>query len=148
RNSFVGLEGSFGKLMLGKYDTPYKRATASMDPFASSVGDYNVIMGNTGGDLRAEFDARLPHAIFYDSPSFGGFTVNVLYSPGQKFANLAGSDKYAFPQGEPLCSGSSPRGSGSTPDATPAGGAVCDDGAFTTAWSVAAAYDTGPLYAT
>ncbi|MFC6520191.1 porin [Undibacterium arcticum] len=73
RNSFVGLEGGFGKLMLGKTDTPYKRATAMMDPFASSVGDYNTIMGNTGGDLRAEFDARLPHAIFYDSPKLRGF---------------------------------------------------------------------------
>jgi predicted porin len=103
RNSFVGLEGSFGRIMLGKTDSPYKRATASMDPFASSVGDYNTIMGNTGGDLRAEFDARIPHAIFYDSPKLGGFSANLLFSPGQKYTNLAGSDKYAFAQGEKLC---------------------------------------------
>src|SRR5262249_17000593 len=49
RNSFVGLEGAWGRVALGKYDTPYKRATAAMDPFASSVADYNSIMGNTGG---------------------------------------------------------------------------------------------------
>ena len=57
-------------------------------------------MGNTGGDLRAEFDGRIPHAIFYDSPKWDGFSVNALYSPGQKYANLANSDKYAFAQGE------------------------------------------------
>lgn len=147
RNSFVGLQGAFGTIMLGKNDTPYKRATASMDPFASSVGDYNSIMGNTGGDLRAEFDARLPHAIFYDSPVIGGFSVNALLSPGQKLGDLGASNKYALPQGEHVCSGSSPGGSGSTPDSTTGGGSVCDDGAFGSAGSVAANYQIGPLRA-
>jgi predicted porin len=145
RNSFVGLQGGFGKIMLGKTDTPYKRATAAMDPFSASVGDYNSIMGNTGGDLRAEFDDRLPHSIFYDSPSFGGFSVNALYSPGQKFTNLTGSDKYAFAQGEKVCAGATPRSSGSDPD--PAA-LRCNDGAFTNAYSVAFNYNAGPLLGT
>ena len=145
RNSFVGLEGGFGKIMLGKSDTPYKRATAAMDPFASSVGDYNSIMGNTGGDLRAEFDARLPHAIFYDSSKWQGLSVNAMYSPGQKFANLANSDKYAFAQGEKICAGATPGSSGSLPDP---GSTLCNDGAFTNAYSVAVNYESGPLNAT
>lgn len=145
RNSFVGLEGAFGKIMLGKTDSPYKRATAGMDPFASSVGDYNTIMGNTGGDLRAEFDARIPHAIFYDSPKIGGFSANLLYSPGQKYGNLGSSDKYAFAQGEKVCSGATPGSSGSLPDA---GSTLCNDGAFTSAASIALNYQNGPLMAT
>lgn len=145
RNSYVGIAGNFGRLMLGKTDTPYKRSTAAMDPFASSVGDYNAIMGNTGGDLRAEFDARLPHAIFYDSPRFGGLSVNVLYSPGQKYANLSDSDKYAFAQGEKLCAGATPGSSGSLPDP---GSTLCNDGAFTNAYSMALNYEHGPLAAT
>ena len=145
RNSFVGLEGGFGKIMLGKTDTPYKRSTAGMDPFASSVGDYNTIMGNTGGDLRAEFDSRIPHSIFFDSPKFGGFSANLLFSPGQKYTNLSGSDKYAFAQGEKICSGASPGSSGSLPDA---GSTLCNDGAFTSASSVAINYQNGPLLAT
>jgi predicted porin len=145
RNSFVGLEGGFGKLMLGKTDTPYKRATAMMDPFASSVGDYNTIMGNTGGDLRAEFDARLPHAIFYDSPKLHGFSVNALFSPGQKFDNLANSDKYAFAQGEKICAGATPGSSGSLPDP---GSTLCNDGAFKNAYSIALNYESGPLLGT
>jgi predicted porin len=142
RNSFVGLQGSFGKLMLGKTDTPYKRATLKLDPFASSVGDYNAIMGNTGGDLRAEFDARIPHSIFYDSPNIGGFHINALVSPGQKFTNLANSDKYAFAQGEKVCSGATPGSSGSKPDP---GSTLCNDGAFTTAVSLSLGYESGPL---
>lgn len=142
RNSFVGLQGGFGKLMLGKTDTPYKRATLAMDPFASSVGDYNAIMGNTGGDLRAEFDARIPHSIFYESPKLGGFHINALVSPGQKFTNLANSDKYAFAQGEKVCSGATPGSSGSLPDP---GSTLCNDGAFTTAVSLSVGYESGPL---
>jgi predicted porin len=145
RNSFLGLQGGFGKIMLGKTDTPYKRATAMMDPFSASVGDYNSIMGNTGGDLRAEFDPRLPHSIFYDSAKFGGFSVNALYSPGQKFRNLEGSDKYRFAQGEKVCSGATPGSSGSTPDA---GSLLCNDGAFTRAVSVAVNYASGPVLGT
>lgn len=143
RNSFVGLAGDFGKVMLGKTDTPYKRATLSMDPFASSVADYNSIMGNTGGDLRAEFDARIPHSIFYDSPKFGGFTVNALFSPGQKFNDLAGANNYAYAQGEKVCAGATPGSSGSTPD-----GNSCSDGAFKNAYSVSLNYESGPLLGT
>jgi predicted porin len=145
RNSFLGVEGQFGKIMLGKTDTPYKRATAAMDPFASSVGDYNTIMGNTGGDLRAEFDSRIPHAIFYDSPKWSGVTVNALYSPGQKYNNLTGSDKYAFAQGEKVCAGATPGSSGSLPDP---GSPTCNDGAFRNAYSVAVNYDNGPFMVT
>lgn len=145
RNSYVGLAGDFGRLMLGKTDTPYKRSTAALDPFASSIGDYNAIMGNTGGDLRAEFDSRLPHAVFYDSPKIGGFSANLLYSPGQKYANLAESDKYAFAQGEKVCAGATPGSSGSLPDP---GSTLCNDGAFTNAYSIAVNYENGPLFAT
>lgn len=157
RNSFVGVKGRFGALMLGKNDTPYKRATAAMDPFASSVGDYNAIMGNTGGDLRAEFDARLPHSIFFDSAKLGGFSVNALFSPGQKFDNLANSDKYAFSQGEKVCAGATPGSSGSLPDSQNASAissgtapfaTSCNDGAFKNAYSLALNYEAGPLLAT
>src|SRR5216683_2885969 len=55
RNSYLGIAGGFGALKLGKTDAPYKLSTARMDPFSATVGDYNSIMGNSGGDNRAEF---------------------------------------------------------------------------------------------
>jgi len=84
RNSFVGLQSEkYGAIKLGKTDTPYKTATARLDPFASTPGDYNAIMGNSGGDNRTEFDFRAPHAVWYESPNIQGVHANVLVSPGQ-----------------------------------------------------------------
>ncbi|MFD2271886.1 porin [Undibacterium arcticum] len=147
RNSFVGLEGGFGKLMLGKTDTPYKRATAMMDPFASSVGDYNTIMGNTGGDLRAEFDARLPHAIFYDSPKLRGFFCQCAF-----FRRARNSITWQTPTNmlllkvKKICAGATPGSSGSLPDP---GSTLCNDGAFKkNAYSLALNYESGPLLGT
>jgi hypothetical protein len=73
RNSYVGLQSAtYGAIKLGKTDTPYKTSTGRMDPFASTPGDYNAIMGNSGGDNRTEFDLRLPHSIWYESPKLNG----------------------------------------------------------------------------
>src|SRR5258707_5222717 len=84
RNSFLGIAGNFGAFKLGKTDAPYKLSTARMDPFSATVGDYNSIMGNTGGDNRAEFDTRLSHAIWYESNNKGGFSRSARFAPGQK----------------------------------------------------------------
>jgi predicted porin len=148
RNSFAGLSTPYGKFMLGKYDTPYKRDTALFDPFAGSVGDYNSIMGNTAGEGRAEFDYRMPHSFFYDSPDIYGFTLNALYSPGQKLNDLQAASNYAFPQGELVCSGSQqPSLNGATPN--PQGTqTLCNDGAFKDAFSLALNYVNGPIYVT
>src|SRR5438067_1600261 len=59
RDSFLGVESPWGSIKAGKSDTPYKKATSAMDPFTRTLGDYNSIMGNTGGDNRAEFDFRV-----------------------------------------------------------------------------------------
>jgi predicted porin len=129
RNSFLGLAGEFGAFKLGKTDAPYKLSTARMDPFSASIGDYNSIMGNTGGDNRAEFDTRLSHAMWYESPNMGGFRVNALYAPGQNRS----SDNSTTASGEPNCTG------GNQPP--------CNDGSFGNAYSVAGLYEAGPIYA-
>jgi len=129
RNSFLGIAGGFGAVKIGKTDAPYKLSTARMDPFSATVGDYNSIMGNSGGDNRAEFDTRLSHAIWYESNKMGGFSYSVLLAPGQNRA----SDNSNNASGEPDCTG---------------GGAIstCNDGAFGNAFSVAGVYEAGPLY--
>src|SRR5229473_7762046 len=67
RNSFLGFASkSWGAIKGGKSDTPYKTATASFDPFANTIGDYNSIMGNTGGGFG---DLYSGSAIF----KLGGF---------------------------------------------------------------------------
>ena len=119
RDSFLGLEGPWGAIKAGKSDTPYKKATAAMDPFSRTLGDYNSIMGNTGGDNRAEFDWRMNHAIWYELPIFNGFQFSALVSPGQNYAQ----DNSDYSYGDYFqCNGASARGSGSNFPGT--GGAV------------------------
>lgn len=156
RNSFLGFASkSWGAIKAGKNDTPYKSSTGSFDPFSNTVGDYNSIMGNTGGDNRVEFDSRLPHALWYESPALGPVTFSALWSPGQ---NLAG-DNSDFPLGEPNCSGATPGSSGSGTTGSGAnlsgipgtaasnGFGDCNDGAFGDAYSGSVAFKQGGLLA-
>src|SRR5215471_16288422 len=133
RNSFLGIAGGFGSVKLGKTYAPYKLSTARMDPFSATIGDYNAIMGNTGGDNRAEFDTRLSHAMWYESPKWSGWSFSVLWAPGQNRA----SDNSNNASGEPNCTG---------------GGALfpgqCNDGSFGDAYSIAGVWESGPLYTT
>ncbi len=131
RNSFLGIASNFGAVKIGKTDAPYKLSTARMDPFSATVGDYNSIMGNSGGDNRAEFDTRLSHSIWYESNKMGGFSYSVLFAPGQNRA----SDNSNNASGEPDCTGGGGVGAG-----------LCNDGAFGNALSVAGVYEAGPLY--
>jgi predicted porin len=150
RDSFLGLEGPWGAVKAGKSDTPYKKATAAMDPFSRTLGDYNSIMGNTGGDNRAEFDWRMDHAVWYESPIFNGFQLSALFSPGQNYAQ--DNSDYSF--GDAFqCNGASARGSGSnfpnTGGALPGniGGTSCTDGSYGNAYSAALTYKNGPFNA-
>ncbi|HTF15689.1 MAG TPA: porin, partial [Burkholderiales bacterium] len=145
RNSFLGIAGNFGALKLGKTDAPYKLSTARMDPFSATVGDYNSIMGNTGGDNRAEFDTRLSHAVWYESQKMGGFSFSALVAPGQNRA----SDNSNNASGEPDCTGGGGgQGTGLVPPpATSVNIGPCNDGSFGNAYSVAGIYEAGPLYA-
>jgi predicted porin len=150
RDSFLGVEGPWGAVKAGKSDTPYKKATAAMDPFTRTLGDYNSIMGNTGGDNRAEFDWRMNHAIWYESPIFNGLQFSALLSPGQNYAK----DNADYSFGDTFqCNGASARGSGSNFPGT--GGAVngniggngCTDGSYGNAYSAALTYKNGPFTA-
>ncbi len=138
RNSFIGLAGSsWGALKIGKSDAPYKNSTARMNPFSGMIGDYSVIMGNTGGDNRVEFGTRVDHALWYESPNFGGVTFNALFSPGQNRA----SDSSNIPSGESDCAGGNIPGSGGLPVA-------CNDGSFSNLYSANVAYDSQLFYVT
>ncbi len=150
RDSFLGVEGPWGAIKAGKSDTPYKKSTAAMDPFSRTLGDYNSIMGNTGGDNRAEFDWRMTHAVWYESPIFNGFQFSALASPGQNYAK----DNSDYAYGDYFqCNGSSARGSGSNFPGT--GGAIsgllggngCTDGSYGNAYSAALTYKNGPFTA-
>jgi predicted porin len=139
-DSFVGISNNnLGKLKIGTTYAPYKKATDRMNPFSGMLGDYAVIMGNTGGDNRVEFGTRLDHSIWYESPKFFAdtFSFDALISPG---ANRT-YDNVVQSAGSPDCSGGNTPGSGNLPE-------NCDDGGFGTAYSADLKFELGGLYAT
>lgn len=72
RNSFVGLAGGFGTLIVGIHDTPYKMATGKLDPFTDTYGDYNAV-------INSDHDARLDNVVAYISPDMSGFSLAAAY---------------------------------------------------------------------
>jgi predicted porin len=74
RNSYAGLSSkTFGALIFGINDTPYKISTGSLDPFADTMADYNAIIGTVNG--TSDFDLRAINTVMYTSPKFGGFQI-------------------------------------------------------------------------
>jgi predicted porin/outer membrane murein-binding lipoprotein Lpp len=139
RNSYIGIGSpDWGAIKVGKTDAPYKNSTSAFNPFSGMWGDYAVVMGNTGGDNRVEFGTRISHAIWYESPKFGGFQFNLLFSPGQNRANDSGN----LASAESDCAGGNDPNSGANPLAN------CSDGGFSNAISASLSYTNGPLYVT
>ena len=139
RNTWVGFANpEFGALKVGKTSAPYERSTGGFNPFAGEIGDMHVIMGNTGGDNRVEFGTRLTNAIWYESPTVGGFQGNFLFAFGQNRSLINDN----IPQGSADCQqGNDPTSGGDLP-------ITCSDGSFGNAVSADLSYTNGPFYAT
>src|SRR6516225_4996795 len=139
RNSYIGLANpAIGAIKIGKSDAPYKISTAAFNPFSGMWGDYQVVMGNTGGDNRVEFGTRVNHAIWYESPALGPWQFNVMYAPGQNRSWI--SDNIA--SGEADCT------AGNDPTSTAPVPLKCVDGSFSDLASANVRYTRGGFYAT
>ena len=84
RESFIGLEGGFGKIRAGKLNSTVKDSSDNVDQWESSNGALNMSVF-TRVDERAV-------SVRYDSPVFSGFSASVQYTPRD---NANPSDKYA-----------------------------------------------------
>ena len=75
RNSGVGLQGGWGSILAGRWDSVTKQAMGSLDPFADNqLGDL------TAGWLRqGAFDTRPNNIIQYWSPVISGFALKASY---------------------------------------------------------------------
>jgi predicted porin len=151
RDTYVGLEGPWGAIKLGKEDAPYKKTTTgAFDPFINTIGDQRSIIGNSGGDNRAEFMGRVSHAIWYESPTYKGLYASILFAPNQNRS----SDNGGYPRGEPNCAGGngaftlSWANRGNVPEVVVGPNTnPCNDGAFGNVLSAAATYRGYGLYA-
>jgi len=86
RNTYLGVaKADVGRLLLGRYDTPYKLSTRSLDVFADGIADNRSLMGTTmpggaGGTVTETFDVRQSNLIAYFSPKFAGFSGALGYA--------------------------------------------------------------------
>ncbi|WP_308861955.1 trimeric porin PorB [Neisseria mucosa] len=86
RESFIGLEGGFGKVRAGKLNTALKDSSDSIDPWESSDANADVLQL---GKMK-RVDSRKV-SVRYDSPVFAGFSASAQYQPRD---NANPSDKY------------------------------------------------------
>lgn len=84
RNSFVGLEGGFGTVRVGNYDSAYSLMDITgpqaelFDSYGDSV-DYKQSYGFYG---RA--NARMKNSLSYETPNLNGFTGRISYGSDNK----------------------------------------------------------------
>ncbi len=94
RNTFVGLSGNWGTVLLGRHDTPYKIATGKLDTMSDRISDYNNIIGTTSASGTI-FDERAPQTVAYISPNFNGFHVAAAHIE-HKFNEETTADQTQF----------------------------------------------------
>jgi len=73
RNSFLGLAGGWGTVLVGNHDTPLKLVGRKVDLFGDTIGDSRNVMGG-GSDTRAKNVAA------YLTPNMGGFSGAVAFT--------------------------------------------------------------------
>lgn len=71
RNIYAGLEGGFGQVIGGKFDTPLKIAQNRVDLFNDLEGDIK--------SLITQSDNRESNNLQYTTPAFAGFKVSAAY---------------------------------------------------------------------
>lgn len=94
RNTFVGLQGDWGTVQMGAFDSPYKTSTRGLDVFGDQWGDNRNLMGGIAAKSSTiAFDGRPANVVAYMSPTLNGFNVNAAYIAGAEAATLNTQDK-------------------------------------------------------
>ena len=86
RESFLGLEGGFGKVRAGNLNTALNDSSDSFDPWESGADNENALQL---GKIKRVDDRKV--SVRYDTPVLGGFSASVQYQPRD---NANPDDKY------------------------------------------------------
>ena len=75
RNIYVGLEGDFGQVIAGNFDTPLKASQGKVDRFNDlPLGDIKNVLS---GEVRAS------NIVMYTTPKLGDFEAKLAFMPGE-----------------------------------------------------------------
>ncbi|MCG8994800.1 porin [Laribacter hongkongensis] len=87
RDTFVGLQGDWGKVRLGRLSTFQNDSMERFDPwtYGKGVNGMSYTSANT-------MDGRINNAVRYDTPNLNGFKAAVLYGTDEVRKNQTGTD--------------------------------------------------------
>ncbi len=71
RNIFAGIKGGFGQVIVGKFDTPFKKAQSKIDLFNDLEGDIKSVISS--------HDNRKSNTIQYSTPKMSGLVATVAH---------------------------------------------------------------------
>jgi predicted porin len=94
RLAYVGLEGDFGAVRLGRQNSQIKTALAQIDPFETG-GLVNAIGLFTGGGIPE----RVSNQITYTLPNMNGFQASVGYVFGETAGSTSDNNGYGLQLG-------------------------------------------------
>lgn len=90
RDTFVGLTGGFGTLVMGNLTHPLRAMGAKVELLPGAAG-FGTMASATGtinhpalGEIKTGADDRASNAIAYVSPNFSGLTATVAYVNGER----------------------------------------------------------------
>jgi predicted porin len=87
RLAYVGLEGGFGAVRLGRQNSQIKTALAQIDPFETG-GLINAVNFLAGGGIPE----RVSNQITYTAPNMGGFQASVGYVFGETVGDTSANN--------------------------------------------------------
>lgn len=105
RNAYVGLNGGFGAVKLGRNTTPWFVSMLLFNPLADSavfspmfLHTYTTAPGSPVGNTVAG-DTAWDNSALYQSPGFGGLRFNAIYATGESVGhqgkqNVGGNATY------------------------------------------------------
>lgn len=79
RNTFAGFSGDWGRVLVGRMDTPFKGVRSTYGFFGDQVGDARTILDAQRED-GTRMDRRASNSIAYSTPDLAGFSATLQYS--------------------------------------------------------------------
>jgi predicted porin len=90
-NTFVGLGGGFGTVILGKNESPVKMLSRKTDFFGNQIGDSRNL--TSVGTAGLGFDTRPNNQVAYTTPNMSGLSGTVAYFSNMTTASGDVTDK-------------------------------------------------------
>jgi predicted porin len=83
RNSYLGLAGGFGTVLMGNHDTPFKMFGRNFDVFGDTIADNRQLLNaDVANDGTGDWDLRPSNVLAYITPNLNGFSGVLAYVSG------------------------------------------------------------------